>query len=143
VRQDLFISSLKNYDGMKISTRMPHIRRITDIDDLDLRASKVNLAASDSQEYTNKTPAEKRLRLAKIYWTFCGSGGAVFFSHVLVFAVGLLTVLCVGEGGEGGDDDPPGRSMTYEVILHPSWASISACCSSRGFHEGKLNMNST
>ncbi|KIJ33535.1 hypothetical protein M422DRAFT_183156 [Sphaerobolus stellatus SS14] len=38
-----------------------------DIDDLDLRASEVDENESDREEYKHETPAEKRLRLAKIY----------------------------------------------------------------------------
>ncbi|KAF8513738.1 WD40 repeat-like protein [Hysterangium stoloniferum] len=39
----------------------------SDIDDMDLRAEAVDSQASDTEELRNETPAEKRLRLAKIY----------------------------------------------------------------------------
>ena len=38
-----------------------------DIDDLDLRADEVDPNASDGEEYADETPAEKRLRLARLY----------------------------------------------------------------------------
>lgn len=39
----------------------------SDVADLDLRASDVDPNESDKEEYANETPAEKRLRLAKVY----------------------------------------------------------------------------
>lgn len=39
----------------------------TNIEDSDLRASVIDSAESDREEYANETPADKRLRLAKIY----------------------------------------------------------------------------
>lgn len=39
----------------------------SEIDDLDLQASDLDPNESDREEYAHETPAEKRLRLAKIY----------------------------------------------------------------------------
>lgn len=65
-----------------------------DIDDLDLRASDIDENASGEEEYANETPAEKRLRLAKIYLESVRQGLGGFCSPSLGLCVcGELTCI--------------------------------------------------
>lgn len=71
----------------------------TDIDDLDLRASDVDPAESDREEYEHETPAEKRLRLAKIYLDSVKEELTLGAYYVFARSYrGPLKILCIGEG---------------------------------------------
>lgn len=70
-----------------------------DIDDLDLRASDVDPNESDKEEYSKETPAQKRLRLAKVYLDSVKKDLATGSSDSLLYIlIDLSTLLFTVEG---------------------------------------------